>query len=159
MKAPTIIALLLCLLAVARGNTIYVMNLCSSAVPVVWRGAYGVQYYSGTIAAHATWSAYFDSNNCASCNIGINAGSTLLAECMSSHPIRSHPIPSYPTPSHPILSHPIPSHPIPSHPIPSHPSHRPAPSHPFLHLPFCLSSFSVCALRHCFVFPCGGRYT
>jgi hypothetical protein len=64
-------------------NTVYVENKCGNGYPVVLRGAYGVIIDQGYINAGQTWSHYFDANNCRSCNIGINTGGTLLAECNS----------------------------------------------------------------------------
>jgi hypothetical protein len=62
-------------------NTVYVENKCGNGYPVVLRGAWGVVIDQGYINAGESWSHYFDANNCRSCNIGINTGSTLLAEC------------------------------------------------------------------------------
>jgi len=48
---------------------------------VVWRGPYDKVYYSGSLVPGGEWAAIFNNTNCGSgCNIGIDTGSTLLAE-------------------------------------------------------------------------------
>jgi hypothetical protein len=76
-----IVLLFLALALNVDGSIIYVQNKCPSTQPVVWRGANDVIYFTGSIPSGGQWNASFDGSNCESCNIGINAGATLLAEC------------------------------------------------------------------------------
>eukprot|EP01087_Luapelamoeba_hula_P001912 TRINITY_DN11704_c0_g1_i1.p1 TRINITY_DN11704_c0_g1~~TRINITY_DN11704_c0_g1_i1.p1 ORF type:complete len:148 (-),score=20.16 TRINITY_DN11704_c0_g1_i1:54-497(-) len=61
-------------------SSIVVHNSCGSTVGLVWRGAYGKLYHSGSLGPGQTWSNGFDAGNCESCNIAINTGGTMTAE-------------------------------------------------------------------------------
>lgn len=70
-------------LITVNATILYVQNKCPSSQPVAFRGAYGTVYYEGTINSGNQYVVEVNSSSCSSCNIGINTGKTLLAECMS----------------------------------------------------------------------------